>query len=431
MKIKLLSLQILTVFVVTNISYAQQKLTLTEAFQKALMNNEEIQTESLKVGNAELTSNNAFNNRLPSVKVSGRYSRVSEVDPFKIQLNPSMTPIEIVSPIENQYAMKATLTQSLFTGFKLENANEAMNNLYESSKKELETKKNDVVLKVAQAYFNVIASEKVLLVLNKNYEQLDKRVKDAEQMKLQGLLTENDVLKIKVKLNEVEVSKIQAENNLKITQMNLNLLLGDDVETSYQLEMPISSEISSGKSERPELSSLNYKLEAQKSVVNASYGDWYPSIFLQANYDYARPNSRIFPQKDEWKPTWDINLILSFDIWNWGTSNNNIQIAKNNLQALELGKSQIEKAFTTEEKIAVYAVDKSSRSVKVLEKQVEQSLLNLKISENQYQAGLLSTTDLLDAQIQTLQSDIQLIQMQLELKMNELKLQKSRGVLKY
>lgn len=431
MKIKLLSLQILTVLAVTNISYAQQKLTLTEAFQKALMNNEEIQTESLKVGNAELISNNAFNNRLPSVKISGRYSRVSEVDPFKIQLNPTMTPIEIVSPIENQYAMKATLTQPLFTGFKLENANEAMNNLYESSKKELETKKNDVVLKVAQAYFNVIASEKVLLVLNKNYEQLDKRVNDAEQMKLQGLLTENDVLKIKVKLNEVEVSKIQAENNLKITQMNLNLLLGDDVETSYQLEMPISSENSSGKAERPELSSLNYKLEAQKSVVNASYGDWYPSLLLQANYDYARPNSRIFPQKDEWKPTWDINLILSFDIWNWGTSNNNIQIAKNNLQALELGKSQIEKAFTTEEKIAVYAVDKSSRSVKVLEKQVEQSLLNLKISENQYQAGLLSTTDLLDAQIQTLQSDIQLIQMQLELKMNELKLQKSRGVLKY
>ena len=408
---------------------AQENLTLEDAITKMMANNHELKSEQMKVKQAEFNAENMFNNRLPTLKLTGRYSKLSEVDPFVVKFNPALPAVELVPSITDQSGIKLVLSQPLFTGFKLESAQSMAEHNNQAGEYDFESRKTENIVRLSQAYFSVLSAEKALAVIQKNLSQLIQRSKDAENMKAQGLLTENDVLKIKVKLSEVEVTAIQAEDNVKLSRMNLNLLLGEKIDQQYKLEIPKESTNSFQRNSRPELLGLEQRIFAQSEYESMAFSDYYPTVFLQIGYDYSNPNQRYFPPKAEWNSSWDVSLILSYDLWTWDTRSNNVEIAKSQINMLEESKIQLTTAHDIEIKSAEMAVERTKKSIAVMENQITQTGLNLRNTENMFNAGLVTTTDVLDAQIQNLQSELQLIQVQLDHQLNQIKLRRANGTL--
>lgn len=408
---------------------AQEVLRLGDAIQKMINQNREISAEKLKISQSEFQADNSFNQLLPSLKLTGRYSKLSEVDPFTLQSNPLMAPVEVFPSITNQSGLKLTMTQPVFTGFKLQNAVTLTEHNHKAAVYDYQTKLSDNIVRLAQTYFSVLSGERSLDIVRKNVLQLKKRVNDAELMRNQGLLTENDVLKIKLKLSELEVSALLVEDNVKVSAMNLNIQLGEPADRFYQLEIPALLTTVADESVRPEIAGMNEKLEALKAAGDIARGDYYPSLSLQINYDIANPNQRYFPQKEEWNNSWDISLVMSYDLWSWNTRSNNVQIADAGYKIMEHNKTLLSEALSVERKSAELAIERTKKSIDVMKKLVEQTSLNLKYTENQFTAGLVTTTDVLDAQIQHLQAELQLVQVQLDHQLNEFKLLKSRGTI--
>lgn len=142
----------LTLFVVALIGSAQQKMALTieQAVQIGLENSKSLRTSQFRVQAAEAKASETATIGLPSLKVSGSYTRLSEVPPsaFDNPINPALPPIVIAPAIMNNYGAKATLQQPLFTGWKISGAEDAAEYSSEATKQDFQKDKADVIYNI-------------------------------------------------------------------------------------------------------------------------------------------------------------------------------------------------------------------------------------------------------------------------------------------
>ncbi|NUQ82108.1 MAG: TolC family protein [Bacteroidetes bacterium] len=391
--------------------HSQSTLSLPEAIEKARAAHEQIRIEQLKAESAALTSDQAFNNRLPSLKASGRFTRQSEVDPFAISLTlppPVGTINRVVSEsIEDAAAFRLTLTQPLFTGFKLTAAEQAAEWQAKAAGMDVKTRQQELSLQVTRAYGQVLLAEKQVELTSQLVNLLTKRLSDAESMAAQGLLTETEVLAIRVKKTETEAEAIYAADRLQVARLGLGQWLGSSTAftgTLAPMEIPV---LSPQPSERPELSGLTFRKSAISEQIKVARSDWFPTIALQANYDLANPNPRYFPVEQAWKSTWDVSLVLSYEIWTWNTRFLQTQQADLARNQMDLQESLLRKSITLEQQAADAALARSEKLVAVMQLLSEQTRKRAEQVANQFRAGLIPVADLLDADVQATQAALQ------------------------
>src|ERR1043165_1683419 len=103
------------------------QLTVEQAVKLGLENSKSLHASQMKVEYADAKETEVKSARLPSLKFNGTYTRLSEVPSFTIDLPPALGggSIPISPAILNNYNMKLSLVQPVFTGFKLENGAKA------------------------------------------------------------------------------------------------------------------------------------------------------------------------------------------------------------------------------------------------------------------------------------------------------------------
>ena len=118
-----LKILIILLLVMSNVSAQQiaQPLRLADCIAQALGQNPSLQMSQAKVQAAEARTSEATTGLLPQLRLTGRAAKVSAVDPFGINIQSfyfNYTAVLFPSITEN-YSMRLSLQQPLFTGFKL------------------------------------------------------------------------------------------------------------------------------------------------------------------------------------------------------------------------------------------------------------------------------------------------------------------------
>jgi outer membrane protein TolC len=155
-------------FFLTNVLFAQQTaqpVRLADCISQALGKNPALQISQAKVQSAEARSSEALTSLLPQLKFTGRAAELSPIDPFGIKIGPPVNLSMILFPsITENYSMKLSLQQPLFTGFKLKKNLEMAELNASAAKEELTRDQEDLVLNVITAYWNFYHAIKVEFV---------------------------------------------------------------------------------------------------------------------------------------------------------------------------------------------------------------------------------------------------------------------------
>src|SRR5690606_14670752 len=69
---------------------------------------------------------------------------------------------------------------------------------------------------------------------------------------------------------------------------------------------------------RADREALLFRLEAADALIEAARAGNRPTLAIVGGYDYARPNTKIFPREDIWQPAWDVGVNVSWTLWNGG-----------------------------------------------------------------------------------------------------------------
>ena len=309
-------------------------LTIDQAVQIGLESSKSLKSSQFKVVAAEAKAGETDALGMPTLKFQGSYTRLSEVPASSIPnfINPALPPIVLSPSIVNNYGLKATVQQPLFTGGKISGAADATEYSLEATKEDFKKDKAEVIYNIKAAYWNLYRTIEFAKMVDDNVNQIKAHAADAENLMKQGMLTNNDLLKVQVQLSDALVRQIDAKNNIKLVTYALNSTLGLPLTTEIVLASKIEVNerdwpdvdrlVKEALVKRPDMLSMNARVKASEAMLSSARGGWWPQVYLVGNYNYLRPNTRIFPTKDVFKDTWDVSLSVSFDIWNWNQTGN-------------------------------------------------------------------------------------------------------------
>jgi len=404
------------VLTVSALSQTVQRLTLEDAIAIGQKKSKTLFISTAKVEAASAKADEAHAGMLPSLKFAGGYARLSDVPPFEI--GPPALPKEVViapSPMDS-YNARVSIQQPLFTGFKLKSNARAAEYLARASESDRENDNNDLTLNITAAYWSLYQAHETKKFVDENVDRLLAYRKDTENLLKSGLATRNDLLKIEVQLSNARLTQIDAGNDVEVAMMTLNNAIGQPIETEIELaSSPRESALESagqtpaGLAEkafaiRPDLQSIQSRLEASKAGLSATQGNYYPQIFLAANYYYNRPNTRYQPTIDAFKSSWDLGVQVQFDIWNWGTTSSEVEQARALVTQDENLYGQMKDNIVLDVKRYYLAVERAREKIQVAGVGVDQAEENARTTRDKYTSGLATSTELLDADVALLQA---------------------------
>lgn len=432
-KIILLSLMMISV-----LNSQTQKLTLQESIELGLKNSKDLKILQSKLKSSDAKVSEVNSMFLPQLKFIANYTRLSDnVPPFQVTTPFSPVPIKISDPVLDNYNLRLSLQQPLFAGFRLMSSKKSAE--YNSIVAEMDYSKemNETAMNIHTAFWNYYRANEFRDLIEKSLHQIEKHLNDTKYFLENGLVTQNDFLKLQVQHSNTKLNLIEAENNLEVARAVFNKALGLPLESKTEidnneiqvqnLEYDFEELLKEAKQNREEIQSLSFRLKAAEENITSARSGWFPNVYLTGNYYYSNPNNRYQPLTDQWNDTWDVGLTLNWDIWDWGlTSSRTTQAEELSVQT----QATLEK-LTDNIEVEVYQsylnLVKSKEKVEVSKLSLEQASENYRITSEKYKEQLGTSTDLIDAEVSELQAATNLTSSSIEYNIAKVRLEKAVG----
>ena len=435
-KLKYLYL-IATVIIFCNQSFSQQKLSLTadQAVEIGLKNSKTLHSSLMKVKSAEAKVREINAGRLPSLTLSAAYRRLSSVEPFVIPFGNVI--YTIPTSIADNYSTQLTVFQPLFTGFKLLSSIDMAEQSAKATNEDYTKDESDLVFNVRNSYWTLYKAIEMKKVLDETVDQAKAHLNDARNLLKVGMLTDNDILKLEVQLSDVLFKQTDADNAAQLSSVALNSVLSIPLDTQIEIASApnvvtsnytgLDKLVEVAFDKRPELKSADYRIKASEASVTAAQSSWYPQISLIADYQYSRPNARIFPSVDEFKGTWDAGVNVSLNVWNWLTTAHQTDQAKAQLSQSIDAFGTIKDNITLEVTQDYLNFNQAKKKIEISELGQKQARENMRVTEEKFRSGMALSSDVVDAEAALITAKVNYSNSVVDFELAKARLDKSIG----
>lgn len=200
----------------------------------------------------------------------------------------------------NSHGWGATLTQPLFNMNSWFNYKQAKS-VGDQASIVFANARQQLILRVAESYFNVLRSEDGLMTAKAQERALKQQLDQARERYNVGLIAETDVLDARAAYDNARVARIQAQNQVSVSYEDLRTIVNQDVTDIAQLEkaMPVVAPIPNNPEEWVStalannlgLKAAREGLQASESKMKARKSGHAPTVNAFASYNYSSSNS--------------------------------------------------------------------------------------------------------------------------------------------
>ncbi len=425
------------ILVTASLSFAQEKIQLTveQAVETGLQNSKMLHSSLMKVKGAEAKVKEANTLRLPSLKLSARYTRLSKVDPFVI--NTPFGSFPIAPGIFDTWGAQASLFQPLFTGFRLVGNIEMNEQLSNATNEEYNKDRSELVFNIKNAYWGLFKATQFKKVMDETVDQIKAHVEDAKNLEKAGMMTKNDILKLDVQLSNVMYQQIEAENAVKLAMVALNSTIGIALNTQIAIASnakltesnfdEVEKLITDATQIRPEVKAADARVRASEAGITLAKSSWYPQVSLYGNYYYSKPNQRIMPTQNKFDGTWDAGVNLSVNVWDWMTTAHQTDQAEAQAAQAKDGLGMIKDGITLEVTQNYLNMKQAYKKVTLAELTVKQAEENMRVTADKFKSGLATSADVIDAETALIGAKTNLSASTVDCELAKAKLDKSIG----
>ncbi len=421
-------------------------LTLQEAQALALENNKLIKVSDSKAQASHQTKKSLFTNYLPKLEVSANYLLRSESTEMTLEggylptynfndntgqlepnlyINPQTNQPLYGSdglPIFNQYALfpdkdleilpktgftsAISVKQPIYTGGKITSAYKMASIGEKASQLNLEFTKETVLFTTEEAYWRVVSLTEKTKVTKKYLELVSKVLKKVQDSYDVGMVNKNQLLQAKVKYNEVLLLNQEAQNGLDLATMALAQQIGISLNTKILPTEELTNTVKENQSligsvddyeNRLDYQMLKLKQKVADLKINLNRADFLPQIGILASYNYLS-----YQLNDQNHDDFNVNAMAQFSlpIFQWGESFYKVKEAKVQLKEETFQLENASEMMKLQISQSIIDVENKSMNLTLAESSLEQADEYLKLETDNYDAGMTTLTDLLNAQSQ-------------------------------
>jgi outer membrane protein len=317
---------------------------------------------------------------------------------------------------KDYYSYAFTIEQPIYRGRSLVTGVELGELDLELSKATMAQTKNDIILAVHEAYYNLLKTRKFEEVALQALEERKAHLKDAKAFYKAGLIPKNDMLQSEVQLAGAEIELIRAKNLSTMALARLNTLLRRPVETKIELEDVLKyepSEISweqtvqQAKTYRPELRQSEIAIEQADKNIILTRAPYLPAVSLSANY--LKQGDNLLAQDYPLGPSEVKTAMatLEWRFWAWGQSKDEMAAARYNMKKAQESQTELLDNIILQVREAFVDTLEAEFNIGVTEKAIEQAEEDFRINQSRYRAQLGTTTNVLDAQTRLTRAKIE------------------------
>jgi outer membrane protein TolC len=421
-KISTLALLFILNATTTNAQVITKSLSLEEAIQAALQNNKQVFIAKTDEAIAKSNFNQTEAIWLPNVNLSHTsYSTNNPLNVFGFKLQQAgvqqadFNPALLNNPNNySNYNTQVALQQPIINvdALYMRKAAKAQIGMYAA---QAQRTTEAIKMQVVQTYLYLAFTyqyEKVTVEGLKTIQSIYKFTKDRFE---QGMMQKSDLLNVEVQVKAAELQHSQANSQIDNISDQLSVLMGAPKGVAYTTQSytlgtqaDVSDSVSSGRSD---IRALNAAVDSYDMAIKSTQMGWMPRLNGFANYNINDKSIAIDGAK-----SYIAGVQLSWDIFKGNQVNRKVatqKLEKTKVQAqlnsqLESGAAEIRKTKR--------AVVDANYKIQQQTTSVQQSEEALRILQNRYEQGLVSTNDILVAQTQLSQQKLLLAQAQLEQK---------------
>jgi outer membrane protein TolC len=151
---------------------------------------------------------------------------------------------------------------------------------------------------------------------------------------------------------------------------------------------------------RPEVGVAREAYQLKRRRARAARAELWPSLSLQAGYTLASPHDRYFPPRQEVNGSWDVSLVLSWRVWDWGATELEGRAADGEARAARARLRRVERATRLEVRQLAADVRAAEARVDSARRAVASARQALAMSRSMFEAGRVTTTEVLDSELQ-------------------------------
>ncbi len=398
-----------------SLAWGQEPLTLSRSIEIALERSPTLQAAREAIREAEYRRKAALSAFFPQVQTSYAYTRLEEAPTFRMPATTINTPLgpmttpesEVKVGTRDNYTWTTTVTQPLFTGGALRNSYLLARLGVDVAKWEFERTKQDLVLKVKEAYWGVLVAERMVEVASRALESLREHHRVAQAFYKEGMIPKNDLLQVEVELAQREQDLVRARNGLETARSVFNTLLRRRLDAEVKLAETLRYEPFRGElkacteralEQRPELKAARLAVQMAEKEVKIAASGLFPQVSLLFNYERqgdepSVSGSRYNPDEE----SWNVMAVVRWKVWDWGQTWWGVKESKARVFQAERYLQEAIDGVKLEVKEAYLSLREAEKNIRVAEKVLEQAEENFRINEERYKHQVATSTDVLDA----------------------------------
>ncbi|CAM4280492.1 TolC family protein [Gillisia limnaea] len=394
---------IITSFLLSIQLYSQdipsEKLSLKESIEIALKNNINLKRSHLQAETAELNFRGTRSEVLPNL--NGRYNygvnNGRSIDPFTN---------DFIDQKLNFSNASLSLNTQIFNGFELRNSIQRDRFSMKASEAEAEAERQQLILEVTLAYFQVLNNQDLLELARLRLESTKQQTDRLKILNEQGQGNPADYTDIKGQVNNDQSIAVDAKNNLYQSKLVLAQLLNVDSEIDIE-DFQASSEMEKYRltpEETYEASLENLatfegkrlRIQAAEEDIAVSRSLFAPDIsfFAQLNTNYSSVASLFNETGTQIVET---GQFITVDDVTYPVITNQSQFAEEKISYSDQFENNLNSVVGVAVDIPIFNGFRAKRNVQLKKIQLEDAELELENTKNQFLQAIKSAHNDMEA----------------------------------
>ena len=402
-------------------------LSLDSCKALALHNNLEIKNAALDVEAAQEVKKQAFTKYFPSVSViAGGYYAANPLFEYGIddienanarqwlhnlyyEYGAAIGLPDRISLCENGVMAGATVVQPVYMGGQIVNGNKLAKVGVEAAELQGQLTEDRILQQVEEYYWLIISLQEKKKTLQQALTFLDTLRRDVTTAAEAGLVSTNDVLKVKLKWTEIYNNREKLQNGIRLATLALGQTIGQD--TGILILTDTIGEISEWQARwtdpgaavmgRKEAQLLDIQVDAEELKKKMALGETLPHLTIGGTASYG---NLVF---DHYSANALAFATLQVPLTGWWEASHKLKQHDILVQKAKNERADLMRKMYLETLQASNNVDEAYNQYKLMELALQDAEANLHDVKADYDAGLVPVSDLLEAQTLLLQAQNQ------------------------